>query len=76
MSQETPPAEESALVIESGLSPIRSIETASMVANVRGKISYTIMMVGSRRWKVKLTGGAMEDLRKAVAMAKGVKIIE
>jgi hypothetical protein len=75
MIQEKPTAE-SALVIESGLSPVHAIETATVVANVRGKVGYSLQMLGNRRYKVTLTQGTMEDLRKALIMAKGVKIVE
>ena len=75
MSQEKIPSE-SALVIESGLSPMQSLETGIVVANVRGKISYNLQMIGSRRWKVTLTRGSMDDLRKAVSLSRGVRIIE
>lgn len=75
MSTEKIPAEK-ALVIESGLSPIQAIESATVVANVRGKVGFVVQMMGSRRWKVTLTKGEMGDLRKAIQMARGVKLME
>jgi len=75
MSTEKKP-DESSLVIESALSPIQAIDNAAIVANVRGKISYAVQMVGPRRWRVSLAQGSLEDLKKALHLARGVKIME
>ncbi len=74
------PPEKSALVIESNSSPNNALAIATMVANVHGKIAYTVQKMESRKWKIILTKGVIEDLRKmvevAMGMNKGMRMVE
>jgi hypothetical protein len=68
--------QEDFIIIESNVTPIQALELATRVANVRQKIDYVLERLGQKRWRVKLTNGTKEDLQKAIALARGVKIVE